>query len=113
MYHVSPFCILCATLPGPQSAPQKFVCAAATDAAMDLSAFDVVYVAALVGMSAVEKEDVVRKMKRDALVVLRSAHSLRALLYPMVDVAALHRLGLQVELVLHPWNRVVNSVIVA
>ena len=108
---------LCATLPGTQSAPQKFVCAAATDGAMDLGAFDVVYVAALVGMSAAEKEDVVRRvvrrMKRDALLLLRSAHSLRALLYPVVDVAALHRLGLQVELVVHPWNRVVNSVIIA
>jgi nicotianamine synthase len=108
---------LCATLPGPQSAVQEFKCASATDAATDLATFDVVYVAALVGMSAAEKEEVVRsvvrKMKRGALVVLRSAHSLRGLLYPVVDVAGLERVGLKVEVVVHPWNRVVNSVIVA
>ncbi|KAG0560104.1 hypothetical protein KC19_10G154600 [Ceratodon purpureus] len=108
---------LCATLPGPQSAVQEFKCASATDDATDLSNFDVVYVAALVGMSLAEKEvvvrSVVRKMKRDALVVLRSAHSLRGLLYPVVDVAGLERVGLKVEVVVHPWNRVVNSVIVA
>lgn len=108
---------LCATLPGPQSAVQEFVCASATDGAVELATFDVVYVAALVGMSAEEKEEVVRrvvkKMKRDALVVLRSAHSLRGLLYPVVDVAGLERLGLKVEVVVHPWNRVVNSVVVA
>lgn len=108
---------LCARLPDPQSAVQEFVCAAATDGATELGSFDVVYVAALVGLSAAEKEAVVRsvasKMKRDALVVLRSAHSLRGLLYPVVNVAGLARAGLKVEVVVHPWNRVVNSVIVA
>lgn len=108
---------LCANLPAPQGEVQKFLCASATDVGTDLTTFDVVYVAALVGMSVEDKEEVVRsvvkKMKRGALVVLRSAHSLRGLLYPVVDVAGLERLGLKVEVVVHPWNRVVNSVIVA
>lgn len=52
-----------------------------------LSAFDVVCVAALVGMDAEDKfrilKDIVHRMREGALLLVRSAHSLRGLLYPV------------------------------
>ena len=54
---------------------------------VNLSQFDVVHVAALVGNTSEEKTliiaDVVRRMKAGALLILRTAHSLRSLLYPV------------------------------
>jgi nicotianamine synthase len=99
-----------------------------------LQDFDVVYVAALVGLYAEEKtavlSEVARRMRKGSLLCVRSAHSLRALLYPVcsccswcsylvtnshvqvVAAEALRETGL-LELVVevHPWNHVVNSVI--
>ncbi|KAF2815662.1 Nicotianamine synthase [Mytilinidion resinicola] len=78
--------------------------------------FDVVYVAALVGMSAEGKAvilgGVARRMRKGALLCVRSAHSLRALLYPVVAPETLVETGL-LELVVevHPWNHVVNSIL--
>lgn len=55
--------------------------------ASGLEGFDVVFLAALVGTSAREKEDVVvavaRRMRSGALMVVRSAHGLRTVLYPV------------------------------
>ena len=59
----------------------------ASSADVDLGTFDVVYLAALVGECNRHKQnilaDVVRRMRPGALMVLRSAHSLRQLLYPV------------------------------
>jgi len=85
----------------------------------DLFNFDVVYLAALVGTSGPEKRqilrDLVSKMKPGALVVVRSAWGLRGLIYPVVNATQdLEEDGfLEVLLVVHPYNHVVNSVIVA
>jgi nicotianamine synthase len=54
---------------------------------LDLKSFDVVYLAALVGLSQEEKEgileEVVGGMKEGSLVVIRTAWGLRGLLYPV------------------------------
>jgi nicotianamine synthase len=54
---------------------------------LDLRSFDVVFLAALVGETQEEKEklliSVVRSMREGALVVIRTAHGLRQLLYPV------------------------------
>lgn len=53
----------------------------------DLTQFDVVYLAALVGANKSQKTeiiaDVAGRMRAGALLVMRSAHSLRSLLYPV------------------------------
>ena len=102
----------------------EFVCAeAAADSAVsredqDLGEFDVVYLAALVGMSQAEKEGiilaVVRRMRKGALLVVRSSWGLRTCLYPEVDLATEALLErLEVCVVVHPYGQVVNSVVVA
>lgn len=64
----------------------RFQCAEAT-AADGLEAYDVVYLASLVGPTQTQKRDIisnlVQRMRPGALLVLRSAHSLRSLLYPV------------------------------
>jgi nicotianamine synthase len=94
--------------------PLTFEHADARDVVLD--AFDVVVLAGLVGADADEKArilgNVVRSCRQDALLVLRSAHGLRTLLYQELDVARLRALGLDVLLVVNPWNDVVNSVVV-
>lgn len=82
-----------------------------------LAAFDVVFVAGLVGSESVAEKTrilakVVRRCRPGALIVLRSAHGVRQLLYPEVDLTSLPSMGLRVMLVLHPWDHVVNSVVV-
>lgn len=63
-----------------------FSCTDASEG-QDLKDFDVVYLAALVGSTKEQKgeiiSDVARRMRAGALLVLRSAHSLRSLLYPV------------------------------
>ncbi|KAF3016814.1 hypothetical protein E8E14_010316 [Neopestalotiopsis sp. 37M] len=86
--------------------------------ASGLGRFDVVFLAALVGVSPREKEDIVisvaRRMKSGALMVVRSAHGLRTVLYPEVDLSSERlRNVLQVETITHPYGHVVNSVIIA
>lgn len=80
---------------------------------------DVVYLAALVGMSSQEKNailsSVASKMKEGSVLVARSAHGLRSLLYPVLDVEALDlcRLGLQLVTEWVPGDdEIVNSVVV-
>jgi nicotianamine synthase len=76
---------------------------------------DVVFVAALVGRRRIEKRAILRHITRHvqphATVVNRSAHRLRTLLYPDVELADLG--GLVPLLELYPHDDVINSVIIA
>ncbi|KAF3039722.1 hypothetical protein E8E12_005442 [Didymella heteroderae] len=79
--------------------------------------FDVVFLAALVGMDTSSKlailEGLVRKLKPGALVVARSAKGLRGVLYPILELGEdLIRVGLEMLVEVHPWTKVVNSIIV-
>lgn len=80
-----------------------------------LDEFDVVFVAALVGRHRAEKRAVLyhiaRRLSEHAAVVVRSAHHLRTLLYPGVELDDLS--GLVPLLELHPHDDVINSVIIA
>lgn len=67
-----------------------FSCEDATDASSDLTnwaKFDVVFLAALVGMQSVDKIEVLRglhkRLRPGSLVVCRSARGLRGVLYPV------------------------------
>lgn len=83
-----------------------------TDAFKD---YDVVFLAALVGMDKEEKigviEHLAKYMKPGALLMLRSAHGARAFLYPVVDPCDLR--GFEVLTVFHPTGEVINSVVIA
>ncbi len=63
----------------------EFRCSEAGAEDCDLAVFDVVYLAALVGMTQEEKEkllvDVVGKMREGSILVVRSAQRLRKVLY--------------------------------
>lgn len=76
---------LCRSL-GRRARSMTFSCTDASEG-QDLKNFDVVYLAALVGSTKEQKgeiiSDVARRMRAGALLVLRSAHSLRSLLYPV------------------------------
>jgi hypothetical protein len=96
----------------------EFICAEATSTDKDLAEFDVVYMAALVGITQAEKEgivlQVVDRMRPGALLVVRSSWGLRTCLYPEVDLATESLLKrLECCVVVHPYGQVVNSVIVA
>ena len=64
-----------------------FSCVEADSPEISLEGYNIVYLAALVGKTQEEKEQllrsVVRRMREGALVVVRSAHGLRRLLYPV------------------------------
>lgn len=95
-----------------------FQCASAGSPDVDLGRFDIVYLAALVGDCSRDKHEivaeVVKRMKPGALVVMRSAHSLRRLLYPVVEFTEdMASVGLRPVLVVHPYNHVINSVVIA
>jgi nicotianamine synthase len=81
----------------------------------DLEVYDVVCLAALVGLSPEEKREITahlsRHMRSDALLLVRSAHGLRSLIYPPVDVEDL--VGFVPQLVLRPYTTVMNSVLIA
>jgi nicotianamine synthase len=80
-----------------------------------LMEFDVVYLAALVGRESEEKlriiGDVASRMRAGAVLCLRSAHSLRELLYPVIQPSELWNGGISLEPLvdIHPWNHIVNS----
>ncbi|XP_051139494.1 nicotianamine synthase [Andrographis paniculata] len=80
-----------------------------------LREYDVVFLAALVGMEAEEKMQVVEHLEKSmapgAVLVVRSAHGARAFLYPVVDPRQLR--GFEVLSVHHPTDEVINSVVVA
>ncbi|KAH7374202.1 Nicotianamine synthase [Cadophora sp. MPI-SDFR-AT-0126] len=101
----------------PSAGGMKFQCCPATAPELDLSAFDVVYLAALVGSTQAEKEDllesVVGRMREGAYLVVRSAERLRRVLYAEFDPTSEKVLKcLDICLAVHPYNNVVNSVIV-
>jgi nicotianamine synthase len=81
-----------------------------------LEAFDIVYLAALVGTSVSEKmallESVACRMRKDALLVVRSAAGLRGLLYPVVEFEDLGLIGLEMMVEVRPWNHIVNSTLI-
>ncbi|CAN6206529.1 unnamed protein product [Urochloa humidicola] len=82
-----------------------------------MAGYDVVFLAALVGMAAEEKARVVehlgRHMGPGAALVVRSAHGARGFLYPVVDPEEIRRGGFEVLAVHHPEGEVINSVIIA
>ncbi|KAK6581788.1 hypothetical protein PZA11_005485 [Diplocarpon coronariae] len=107
---------LCRRL-GPVASGMSFKHAAASDPSLDLRDFDVVYLAALVGSTQDVKEDllvsVVGRMKEGALLVVRSAERLRRLMYAEFDPTTEKvRECLDICLAVHPYNHVVNSVII-
>ncbi|KAL5565907.1 hypothetical protein UlMin_029071 [Ulmus minor] len=77
--------------------------------------YDVVFLAALVGMDKEEKVKVIdhlnKHMAPGSLLMLRSAHGARAFLYPIVDPCDLK--GFEVLSVFHPSDEVINSVVIA
>lgn len=81
----------------------------------DLKEYNVVFLAALVGMDKKEKAKVINHLTKymapGATLVLRSAHGARAFLYPVFDPSDLK--GFEVLSVFHPTDEVINSVIVA
>ncbi|KAJ1297462.1 hypothetical protein BS78_01G378300, partial [Paspalum vaginatum] len=88
--------------------------AALTD---ELGKYDVVFLAALVGMAAEDKANVITHlgthMADGAALVVRSAHGARGFLYPIVDIEDIRRGGFDVLAVYHPDDEVINSVIIA
>ncbi|XP_044500438.1 nicotianamine synthase-like [Mangifera indica] len=80
-----------------------------------LKEFEVVFLAALVGMDKEEKLQVIDHLNKfmapGALLMLRSAHGARAFLYPVVDPCDLR--GFEVLSVFHPSDEVINSVVIA
>ncbi|KAI9047401.1 hypothetical protein LZ554_008846 [Drepanopeziza brunnea f. sp. 'monogermtubi'] len=102
---------------GPLGAGMSFAHAPAGDSSTDLRGYEVVYLAALVGGSQEAKEEalgqVVARMSAGALLVVRSAERLRRLMYPTFDPTTPRVLRhLDICLAVHPYNHVVNSVII-
>ncbi|XP_052204735.1 nicotianamine synthase-like [Diospyros lotus] len=85
------------------------------DVACELQEYEVVFLAALVGMDKEEKKRVIahlgKFMAPGATLMLRSAHGARGFLYPVVDPSDL--LGFEVLSVFHPTDEVINSVVIA
>lgn len=81
----------------------------------ELRQYDVVFLAALVGMEKGDKERVVKHLRQHmapgAVLLLRSAQGARAFLYPVVEADDLP--GFDVLSVVHPTNEIINSVILA
>ncbi|KAB1202106.1 Nicotianamine synthase [Morella rubra] len=75
--------------------------------------YEVVFLAALVGIDKEEKVRVINHLAKymapGALLMLRSAHGARAFLYPVVDAFDLN--GFEVLSVFHPTDEVINSVV--
>ncbi|KAI4349897.1 hypothetical protein L6164_010440 [Bauhinia variegata] len=85
------------------------------DVTSALKDYEVVYLAALVGMNKEEKSRVIdhlaKHMAPGAFLMLRSAHGARAFLYPVVDPCDLR--GFEIMSVFHPTDEVINSVLIA
>jgi nicotianamine synthase len=92
----------------------RFRCADVLDCT-DLAGYDMVYIAAMVGPRREDKSRVIkhlyRQMRPGALLLARSAHSLRTLLYPPLTLSDLA--GFRPLVVLHPHTEVVNSLVIA
>jgi len=78
---------LCSKLGQKTSEMMHFHKGSAASLTINLHEFDLVYLAALVGTSQAEKEilitDVAAKMRKDALLIIRSSWGLRGCLYPV------------------------------
>ncbi|EMS60265.1 putative nicotianamine synthase 2 [Triticum urartu] len=98
-------------------ARMSFHTADVADLAGELAKYDVVFLAALVGMAAEDKAKVIAHlgthMADGAALVVRSAHGARGFLYPIVDPQDITLGGFKVLAVCHPDDDVVNSVIIA
>lgn len=83
----------------------------------DFADADLVVLGALVGQDAQEKMDFLGRignsMKQNSYLMVRSAHSLRKLLYPSIEPHQVNACGFETVVVLHPYNDVVNSVLIA
>lgn len=81
----------------------------------DFGQFDVVIMAALVGLDKAAKHKVTthlhQHMRADQLLMVRSVRGLRALLYPVVKAEDLA--GFEVVKTVHPRGEVINSVMLA
>ncbi|MBV9060022.1 MAG: nicotianamine synthase [Pseudonocardiales bacterium] len=81
----------------------------------DIAGYDTVCLAALVGVNPDVKSQVIkhlyRHMRPGGLLLVRTAHSLRTLLYPPLDISDLA--GFRPLAVLNPYTEVVNSLVVA
>ncbi|OAL57426.1 Nicotianamine synthase [Pyrenochaeta sp. DS3sAY3a] len=78
---------------------------------------EVVFLAALVGMETSTKLSILaslsRKLKPGTLVIARSARGLRGVLYPILELSDdITQSGFDILAEVHPWTKVVNSVIV-
>ncbi|KAI8647945.1 Nicotianamine synthase [Parasitella parasitica] len=78
---------------------------------------DLVVLGALVGRDLQEKMDYLAQignsMRSGSHLMVRSAHSLRKLLYPSIEPWQVNACGFETVVVLHPFNDVVNSVLIA
>ncbi|KAF2708055.1 Nicotianamine synthase [Pleomassaria siparia CBS 279.74] len=77
---------------------------------------EVVFLAALVGLDNHTKmgilRDLARQLRPGTLVVARSARGLRRALYPVLELSDhLQRTGFDILAEVHPWTKVVNSVV--
>ncbi|HEY6794089.1 MAG TPA: nicotianamine synthase family protein [Kineosporiaceae bacterium] len=91
---------------------------AAEDMGRILAGCDVVVLAALVGCTRQQKQEVLGAvggaLDAGAYLVVRSTHGLRSLLYPVVAVSDVAEMaGCLPEVLVHPLGDVVNSVLVA
>ncbi|TGO23473.1 hypothetical protein BPAE_0131g00160 [Botrytis paeoniae] len=81
---------LCKSLGGLPSTGMKFITSLAGSNDLDLSSYDIVWLAALVGDTQEDKENilqnVVGKMRKGSLLVMRGAWGLRSVLYYDFDV---------------------------
>ncbi|TGO43357.1 hypothetical protein BHYA_0002g01620 [Botrytis hyacinthi] len=108
---------LCKSLGGLPSTGMKFITSLAGSNDLDLSSYEIVWLAALVGGTQEDKEsilqNVVGKMGKGSLLVMRGAWGLRSVLYCDFDVttpAVTEYLDICVRM--DPFGDVVNSVIV-
>ncbi|KAK9097893.1 hypothetical protein Syun_024938 [Stephania yunnanensis] len=80
-----------------------------------LGEFDIIFLAALVGMTKEEKAKIIghlrKYMKAGGALLVRSANGARAFLYPVVEEEDLE--GFEVLSVFHPTNEVINSIVLA
>ncbi|CAL0311197.1 unnamed protein product [Lupinus luteus] len=85
------------------------------DVSNELEEYEVVCLAALVGMDKESKNHVIdhlaKYMAPGAILMLRSAHGARAFLYPVVEPCDLK--GFEFLSVFHPMDEVINSVVIA
>ncbi|KAJ4956834.1 hypothetical protein NE237_013617 [Protea cynaroides] len=85
------------------------------DVSTALKNYEVIFLAALVGMSKDEKavfiDHLAKHMAPGALLMLRGAHGARAFLYPVIDPCDLR--GFEVLSIFHPTDEVINSVVIA